>query len=158
MNHRLPPKQLPPKNSAMFWFTASVQVVTAKKEKNANRLKLPPYDNTAPAASAYKTVTDDHPAKKPLHTGVRTWCHYLFSLSVCVCHIRRFYCLRELYEADFQKPEICSSGRAWANAWDVFHRTPYRGGRGPPAAVDSVLCFGWGGLSCFFFPFFFFFF
>ena len=24
-------------------------------------------------------------AKKPLHTGVRTGCHYLISLSVCVC-------------------------------------------------------------------------
>ena len=32
-------------------------------------------------------------AKKPLHTGVRTGCHYLISLSVClcVCNIRRFY-------------------------------------------------------------------
>ena len=32
-------------------------------------------------------------AKKPLHTGVRTGCHYLFCLSVCVCvcNIRRFY-------------------------------------------------------------------
>ena len=39
--------------------------------------------------------------KKPLHTGVRTGCHYLISLSVClpvrlcvckcVCNIRRFY-------------------------------------------------------------------
>ena len=24
-------------------------------------------------------------AKKPLHTGMRTGCHYLISLSVCVC-------------------------------------------------------------------------
>ena len=24
-------------------------------------------------------------AKKPLHTGVRTGCHYLICLSVCVC-------------------------------------------------------------------------
>ena len=39
-------------------------------------------------------------AKKPLHAGVRTGCHYLISLSVrqsvcvscqCMCNIRRFY-------------------------------------------------------------------
>ena len=32
-------------------------------------------------------------AKKPLHTGVRTGCHYLIclSVSVSVCNIRRFY-------------------------------------------------------------------
>ena len=32
-------------------------------------------------------------AKKPLHTGVRTGCHYLISLCACqcVCNIRRFY-------------------------------------------------------------------
>ena len=33
-------------------------------------------------------------AEKPLHTGVRTGCHYLISLSaclsVCMCNIRRF--------------------------------------------------------------------
>ena len=42
-------------------------------------------------------------AKKPFHTGVRTGCHYLNSLSVCLrmCSIRRFYGLRELYEAGF---------------------------------------------------------
>ena len=50
-------------------------------------------------------------AKRPLHTGVRTGCHY-FCLSVCVsvclcmCNIRRLYRLRELYEADFHKPGI----------------------------------------------------
>ena len=32
-------------------------------------------------------------AKTPLRSGVRTGCHYLISLSVClsVCNIRRFY-------------------------------------------------------------------
>ena len=32
-------------------------------------------------------------AKEPLHTGVRTGCHYLISvlMCVCVCNIRRFY-------------------------------------------------------------------
>ena len=61
-----------------------------------------------------------------------------------MCNIRRFYRLRELYEADFHKPGIYGSGRVWANAWDVFRRTPSRGGRGRRAAVDFVVCFGWG--------------
>ena len=34
------------------------------------------------------------------------------------------------------------------NAWDVFRRAPSRGGRGRRAAVDSVVCFGWGGFFC----------
>ena len=54
-------------------------------------------------------------------------------------------CLRELYEADFHKLRICESGRVWANAWDVFRRTPSRVGRGRRAAVDFVVCIGSGG-------------
>ena len=96
-------------------------------------------------------------AKKPLHTGVRTGCHYLITLSVCVsvcmCNIRRFYWSRELYEADFHKLGIYGSGRVWANAWGVFHRAPSRGGRGHRVAVDFAVCFGWGEI----FPNFFFF-
>ena len=73
-------------------------------------------------------------------------------LSVCVCVMcnnRRFYWLQELYEADFHKPGIYGSGRVWANAWDVFRRTPSRGGRGHRAAADFVVGFGCGGISCF---------
>ena len=59
-------------------------------------------------------------AKKLLHTGVRTRCHCLISLSVfvsvCMCNIRRFYWLRELYEADIHKPGIYESKRVWPNA------------------------------------------
>ena len=74
-----------------------------------------------------------------------------------MCNIRRFYQLRELYEADFHKPGIYGSGRVWANAWDVFRRMPSRGGRGRWAAVDFLVCFGWGGISFFvFFRYFFF--
>ena len=46
----------------------------------------------------------------------------------------------------------------WANVWDVFHRTPSRGGRGRPAAVNFVVRFGCGGFFGIFFVFFFFFF
>ena len=84
----------------------------------------------------------------------------MYSLSVCMCNIRRFYWLRELYETDFHKPGIYGSGRVWANAWDVFRRTPSRGGHGRWAAVDFVVNFGWGEFLCvcvcFFFRFLFF--
>ena len=66
-----------------------------------------------------------------------------------VCNIRCFYWLRELCEAYFHKPEIYGSGRAWANAWNVFRRAPSRGGRGRRADVDFVVCFRWGVIySC----------
>ena len=102
---------------------------------------------------------------------MRTGCHYLISLSVCLsvsvpvsvcmCKIRRFYGLRELYETEFHKPGIYGSGRVWANVWDVFRRMPSRGGRGRRAAVDFVVCSGWGGFffnmgMCVFSIFFFF--
>ena len=34
-------------------------------------------------------------AKKPLHTGVRTGCHYLISPSVCVClmYVCLYFCM-----------------------------------------------------------------
>ena len=50
---------------------------------------------------------------------------------------------------------MARDGRVWASAWDVFRRTPSRGGRGRRAAVDFVVCFGCGGISCFFPPIFF---
>ena len=31
----------------------------------------------------------------------------------------------------------------WANAWNVFRRTPSRVDRGRRAAVNFVVCFGW---------------
>ena len=92
---------------------------------------------------------------KKLHTGVRTGCHYLICLSVCLCmcNIRCIYGLRELYETDFHKPGIYGSGRVWANAWEAFRRAPSRDGRGRQAAVDFVVCFGCGGFFRDFFSF-----
>ena len=52
--------------------------------------------------------------------------------------------LRELYEADFQKPGIYGSQGVWAIALGLFARAPSRGGRGRRAALDFVVCFGWG--------------
>ena len=40
-------------------------------------------------------------------------------------------------EANFHKPGMYGgSVRVWANAWDVFRRTPSRGSRGRRVAVD----------------------
>ena len=44
------------------------------------------------------------------------------------------------------KPGTCGSGRVCANVWNVFHRTPCRGGCGRRPAVDLVVCFRWGGI------------
>ena len=63
--------------------------------------------------------------------------------------IREFCWWRELYEADFHKPGIYGSGRVWANAWDVFRRTPSRGGHGRRAAVDFVVFLGAAGFRIF---------
>ena len=50
-------------------------------------------------------------------------------------------------ETDFLKPGMYGgSVGVRANAWDVFRRTPSRGGRGRRAAVDFVVCFGCGGI------------
>ena len=67
-----------------------------------------------------------------------------------MCNIRRFYCLRELYEADFHKPGIYGSERVRANAWDVFFRVPSRVGRGRWANVGFAVCFCVFGGAIFF--------
>ena len=94
-------------------------------------------------------------AKKPLHAGVCTRCHFLNSLSACVTFVVFTDCESCTYVADFHKPGIFGSGKVWANAWDRFRRMPSQGGRGRRAAVDFVVCFGCDGISCFCFSFFF---
>ena len=74
-------------------------------------------------------------------------------LSVCMCvcdtEFVVFDRLRDLCEADFHKPVMYGSGRAWANAWGVGFRAPSRGGRSCWADVGFVVCFRWGGIfSC----------
>ena len=54
------------------------------------------FERTRPAESMMKApclIYLSTSNKKPLHTGVRTGCYYLVSLSVrlCMCNIRRFY-------------------------------------------------------------------
>ena len=44
--------------------------------------------------------------------------------------------------------------QVWVNAWDVFRRTPSRDSRGRRGAVDFLVCFECGGISCDFFSFF----
>ena len=54
--------------------------------------------------------------------------------------------MRELYEADFHKLGIYGNRRVWVNAWEVFHRMPSRVACDRRAAVDFVVCFGWGDI------------
>ena len=70
-------------------------------------------------------------------------------MSECfLCNIGRFYLLRKLYEADLTNPVSMEAGE-YELTWDMFRRVPSRGGRGPRAAVDFVVCFGWGGFFFF---------
>ena len=67
---------------------------------------------------------------------------FLIDLCTCMCNVRRFYWLRELYEANFHKPEIYGIVKVLANAWDVFSSTPFRGGRALRAACEFRDVFG----------------
>ena len=89
-----------------------------------------------------------------ISTGVRTGCHYLISLSECVCVCVTFVvfadCVSCTRPISTNKPGIYGSGRVWANAWDVVFRAPSRGGHGRWADVGFVVCLRWGGIfSCF---------
>ena len=61
------------------------------------------------------------------------------------------YRLRELYDADFDKPGIHGRARVRANAWNAFRRALSRGGRGRWVDVGFVVCFQWGGIFLRFF-------
>ena len=97
-------------------------------------------------------------AKKPLHTGVRTGCHYLINLSVCplVCLCLTFVVFTDCESCT--KPISTTSGSLDAGEYGLTRRTcfvprPSRGGRGLRAAVDIVVCFGWGVFFCVIFLF-----
>ena len=92
-------------------------------------------------------------AKKPLHTGVRTGCHYFICLLFCVrvCNVRRFFLFARAVRGRFPQTRDLWKRHVWSNAWDVFRLEPSRGGRGRRAAVAVVVCFGWGGFFRVFF-------
>ena len=94
-------------------------------------------------------------ANKTLHTGVRIGCHCLISLFVCLS--AKFVVFTDCESCTrpiSTNPGYVETGEYALNAWDVFRRTPSQGGRGRRVAVDSVVCFGCGGISCFFLVFF----
>ena len=85
-------------------------------------------------------------AKKSLHAGVRTGCHYLISLSVCVCVTFVVFtgcesCTRLISTS----PGSMETGE-YGLTRGTFCRAPSRGGRGRRVAVDFVVCFGCGGV------------
>ena len=99
----------------------------------------------------------------PLHTGVRTGCHYLICLSArvsCQCACVTFVVFADCESCTrpiSTNPASMEAGEYGLTRGTLFHRTPSRGGRGRGVAVDFVVCFGWGGFfRVFFFDFFFF--
>ena len=68
-------------------------------------------------------------------------------VHVSVTFVLFFYCKSWTSPISTNTPGIYRSGGVWANAWDGFRRAPSRDGRGRPAAVDFVVCFGCGGIS-----------
>ena len=70
---------------------------------------------------------------------------YVPLLCTAVCAVFRVFASsiarRELFESDFHKPDVFKSGRAWAGAWDLFRRKPFRVGRGRLAVCPFVAFF-----------------
>ena len=99
------------------------------------------HHRTTPKPEIHITVVEKEPcwrenrAPKRIQAA-KQQCEYVFMYTI---------------EAHFLKPGAYGgSVRVWGNAWDVFRRTPSRGGRGRRAAVE---CFECGGISFFFFSF-----
>ena len=86
-------------------------------------------------------------AKEPLHTGVRTGCHYLISLSVCTCVTLNssFLLIATAVRGRFPQTRYVLK-RASMGYVGVVFRAPSRGGRGRWADVGFVVCFRWGGI------------
>ena len=91
-------------------------------------------------------------------TEVRTGCHYLISLSVCICVTFIVFtdcesCTRPI-STKLGSMEADDYGLTLGTCF-VVRRLDI--GRGRRAAVDFVVCFGWGGFfsRVFFFDFFF---
>ena len=80
-------------------------------------------------------------------TGVRTGCHYLICLSVCVSVWVTFVVFTDCESCT--RPISTNLGSTGAGQYgltrDVFPCMPSRVGRGHRAAVAFVGCFGWGG-------------
>ena len=62
--------------------------------------------------------------KKPLHTGVRTGCHYLINLSVCMsvcmCNIRRFTDCESCTRPISTNPGSMKSGEHGLTSWTCY--------------------------------------
>ena len=87
---------------------------------------------------------------------VRTGFHNLFCSVCCVVYVCFFWhhhWLRELYQVDIHKPEICRTGRPWASVLDLFRGKLCRGCRGRRAAVVLASVLSAAGFRVFFFFF-----
>ena len=97
-------------------------------------------------------------ARKPLHTGVGTGCHYLICLSVC---LSMCVCVTFVVFTDYESrtgPISTNPGSMEAGEYGLmrgtYFVTPSRGGRDRRPTVDFVVCFGWGGFFRVLFSFF----
>ena len=83
-------------------------------------------------------------------SGVRKGCHYLIGMSVFMCNIRRFYWLRELYDADFHEQGINWSGRVGLTRGTCFVASRLEVVAGPSLLWKSWCILGTAGFRVFF--------
>ena len=90
---------------------------------------------------------------------MRTGCHYLISVSVCVCVTLVVFTDCESSTRPIStNPGSMEAGEYGLTRGTCFFRAPCRGGRGRRAGMDFGVCFGWGGfLRIILFQIFFFF-
>ena len=96
-------------------------------------------------------------SKKPLHTGVRTGCHYLISLTVCVCVTFVIFTDCE----SCTRPISTNLGSVEAGEYGLTRGTCFVARRLDLVAVAGLLWLSWcalGGADFFVFVFFRFFF
>ena len=102
------------------------------------------FERTRPAAS----MRPPYLIYLSTSTGVRTRCYYLiivFCMCVSACATFVFFadcesCTRQIST----NPVSMEAGEHGLTRGTWFHRGLSRGGRGRRAAVDFVVCFGWG--------------
>ena len=79
--------------------------------------------------------------KKPLHTGVRTGCHYLVSLFVCVCVCVTFVLFTDCESCTM--PVSTNSGSMEAGEYGLTRRTCFVARRLELVATAALLWISW---------------
>ena len=119
--------------------------------------RLPLYCNEAGPGERSDRGRFLHLGKKTLHTGVRTGCHYLISLSVCMCNIGRFDVFADC--ESYTRPISTNPGPMEAGEHGLTRGTCFVARRLEVVAVAGLLWISWrvfgaAGFFRFFFCFF----